>query len=255
MPQPAFEVCPFSEDQLFQHLGNELFGPADVAEHGRAKYLGRYLSDVGARTIVVEYEYTDGDYLDDFAAYYVKCFQPYHRRCKRLHFFAHAVTRDRFLGFVRGDTSPNEMQTFRDSYLGFVVARPLPDAIIGRTELRTYESDSGRRNYPCTCEYNANLFGIELSVRSLAFQEQDSVLAACATVALWCAFHKTAVLFGTPVPTPAAITRVANQVVHPARPVPSHGLNIQQICNSIRHVGLEPEVVQVGQNLPLISFS
>jgi hypothetical protein len=36
--------------------------------------------------------------------------------------------------------------------------------------------------------------------------------------------------------------------------VPSHGLNLHQICNSIRHVGLEPEVVQVGPDTPLVSL-
>src|SRR5262249_11915005 len=37
-------------------------------------------------------------------------------------------------------------------------------------------------------------------------------------------------------------------------PVPSHGLNLHQICNSVRHVGLEPEVVQVRPHTPLVSL-
>ncbi len=251
---PDFEVFPFTEDHLFQNLGNDLLGPDVIRNHVRAKYLSRYLQDLEAKTLIVEYDYTDGDYLDDFASYYVKCFHPYPRRCKRLHFFACPITRDKFLGLVRGDLQSTQEDGFRNAYLGFVIARPLPDAIIGRTALSTYPPDGDRRHYPCTRLYNANLFGVELVVRSLAFQEQDSVLAACATVSLWCAFHKTAELFGTPVPTPVEITRVANRVVHPARPIPSHGLDIQQICNSIRSLELEPEVVVVRGNVPLVSL-
>jgi hypothetical protein len=250
----TFEVLPFSEEHLFQNLANELLGPVEISDHGRAKYLSRYLRDIKTQTIVVEYEYTDGDYLDDFSTYYVKCFYPYKRRCKRLHFFACTIIREAFLDFVRGDLQPQEADNLRKAYLGFVIARPLPNAIIGRTVLSTYDTDGGRRNYPCTRSYKAHLFGIELNVCSLAFQEQDSVLAACATVALWCALQKTAELFGTLAPTPAAITRVANQVAYPARPIPSHGLNIQQICNSIRHQELEPEVVEVRKNVPLVSL-
>ncbi|MCI0640637.1 MAG: hypothetical protein L0Y72_07140 [Gemmataceae bacterium] len=249
----AFEVLSFSEQCLCQALANDKFVPAEVGDHGRAKYLSGYLRDIGAQTIVVEREYIDGDYLDDFAAYYVKCFHNYERRCKRLHFFSTAFTHDQILASILKRDGSDE-RPLKDSYLGFIVARPLPDAIIGRTVLRTYDDDGGRRNYPCTKDYKANFFGIDLAIRSLAFQEQDSVLAACATVSLWCAFHKTADLFGTTTPSPATITRVANQVVQPARPVPSHALSIHQICNSIRQALLEPEIFPVRANVPLVSL-
>lgn len=251
---PAFVVRPFTPDNLYEGLSNELMAATVVAAYPRAKYLAAYLATIQAQTIVVENEYTDGDYLDDFASYYVKCFHPYLRRCTRLHFFSTTFDEQRLKQLILDELPEDEAKGIRESYLGFVVARPLPDAIIGRTVLKTYDSDCDRRQYPCARPYDANLFGVKLSVRSLAFQEQDSVLAACATVALWSAFHKLTTMFGTPAPTPVEITRVANQINLPSRPVPSHGLNLQQICNSIRHVGLEPEVVQVGPNTPLVSL-
>jgi hypothetical protein len=254
MNDPPFRVLPFSRDNLFKSLSNARFDPPAVAKHNPAAYLDSYLTDLGAKTIIVESEYTDGDYLDDFSSYYVKCFRDYHRRCKRLHFFDRDFDEPTFRNLILGNVSRTEGQAMKDSYLGFVVARPLPDAIIGRTALKHYDNDGGRRNYPATKEYKANLFGVELSVRSLAFQEQDSVLAACATVALWSAFHKTAELFGTPIPTPVEITKAANQIELPARPIPSHSLTLQQICNSIRHVGLEPEVIQVRPSTPVPSL-
>ncbi len=249
-----FRVLSFTSDHLFASLGNPVRSPAEVAAHGGVQYLRRYLEFLGARTIVVENDYTDADYLDDYASYYVRCFRAYDRRCKRLHFFDRAFDKQEFLQLIRGELLSWYALGLKGSYLGFVVARPLPEAIIGRTLLKTYSPDNGRRNYPCTRTYKANLFGVELTMESLPFQEQDTVLAACATVSLWSAFHKTADLFGTATPTPAEITRVANQVIQPGRPLPSHGLSIQQICNSIRHVGLDPEVVEMRNSTPIVSL-
>jgi hypothetical protein len=249
-----FDVLPFTPDHLFASLGNAFRTPAEVAAHRGAQYLRRYLEFLQVQTIVVENGYIDGDYLDDFATYYVRCFRPYERRCKRLHFFDRTFDKQEFLQLIRGDLPRGHVPDLTGCYLGFVVVRPLPEAIIGRTLLRTYPSDNGRRNYTCTRTYKANLFGIELSVESLPVQEQDTVLAACATVSLWSAFHKTAELFGTATPTPAEITRIANQVIQPGRPLPSHGLSVQQICNSIRHVGLDPEVVEMRNSTPIVSL-
>lgn len=223
----------------------------EVRENRRVKYLSGYLTSLGVKTIVAENGYTDGDYLDDYANYYVKCFAQYSRRCKRIHFFSREIQQADLLKLLTEEDSSAALQ---DSYLGFVVARPLPSAVIGRTVLATYSPDGGRRNYSCTKTYRANLFGTDLEICSLAFQEQDTVLAACATVALWCAFHKTADLFGTAAPSPAEITRAANRIGFENRPFPSHGLTLGQMCNAIEAVGLEPEVVTCGPNVPLISL-
>ncbi len=254
---PPFTVVPFTKKNFFKGLSNQFFTPAEVENHGRAQYLYGYLSELGAKSIVIEHDYTDKDYLDDFAAYYVRCFTDYNRRCKRLHFFGTRRGRlsdKTFLSLLKGILSKKRRKWLRDAYLGFVVARPLPGTIIGRTVLKTYGAEKGRRNYPCVREYSVNLFGLDLSIKSLAFQEQDAVLAACATVSVWCCLHKTGYLFGTPIPTPADITRVANQVVSYGRPVPSHGLNVVQICNAIRQTGLEAEVVTVRPDTPLLSL-
>ena len=249
-----FEVLPFSREQLCLAISNPHASSAILADEEKIKYLSDYLSAINAKTIIVEHEYIDGDYLDDFSSYYVKCFKDYERKCKRLHFFSAEVSAEDLTQAITGKDSPPVLAKIRDSYVGFVVARPLPDAVIGRTALATYPPDGGRRNYTCTRQYAVNLYGIELGVRSLVFQEQDNVLAACATVALWCAFHKTAELFRTSIPTPAQITTFANEVVNHTRPIPSHGLNIQQICNAIRNVGLDPEVVLVNSSLPVPSL-
>jgi hypothetical protein len=255
-PNAAFAVLQFSSANLFRFLGNERCSPDEVAQQPRAQYLYGYLHDIGAQTIVVENVYTDGDYLDDFASYYVRCYAEYDRCCRRLHFFSDSVTTEILAGLVVGTLPSDRAKIVGDGYLGFVVARPLPSAVVGRTVLRTYPTANGRRHYTVVRDYESHLFGTKLRVRSLPFQEQDSVLAACATVALWCAFHKTAELFGTTAPRPSVITGAANRGFHRGRLVPSHGLIVEEMCQAVRDVGLEPELVDCYErNVPLISLA
>lgn len=254
-----FKICNgFTWNEFAEVLLNGFSSKISIEKHTQAIYLMGYLNEINALAMLVEEDYTDGDYLDDFAAYYVRCHENYHRRCKRIHFFSRSIEEVQFSKIISGNAENREKGEFCDSYLGFIVVRPLPRAIIGRTVLKTYPTDMERRNYTCVKDYNVNLFGIDLSIKgSLAFQEQDTVIAACATVSLWCCFHKTAELFGTPAPRPAAITRVANQVVTHSRTFPSNGLIVQQMCDAIRQVGLEPEVFNIPKELdkfPLVDL-
>ena len=177
-------VCPFSPSDFYSALANPHAPREEVERHSHAKYLFGYLSDLRAESIVIEDPYTDADFLDDYTAHYARCFADYKRRCKRVHFFRRTFTDSEVRALLRRCLSKEEQQALQRDYLGFVVARPLPRTIVGRTILRTLD-DEARRRFPATRTYRANFFGVELKVEGLAFQEQDSVLAACATVALW----------------------------------------------------------------------
>lgn len=150
-----------------------------------------------------------------------------------------------------GGESP-EGERLRDAYLGFVVIKPLPQTFIGRTCLKTYDDDNGRRHYPVTRDYPVHLAGLELSVRSLAFQEQDTVVAACATSALWSVLHGTGVLFHHRLDSPVEITRHATRNIPSlGREMPNRGLQPLQMAAAIRDVGLEPEVARFATALTL----
>src|SRR5436309_2577451 len=146
MTEP-FEALQFSSANLFRALSNKYCLPDDVAAQDHANYVYRYLHSIGTKTIIVEYNYTDGDYLEDFASYYVRCYEPYDRCCKRLHFFAEDLTPASLRSLVLGEAASDRAHTLRKSYLGFLVARPLPSAIVGRTILKTYDPDGDRRHY------------------------------------------------------------------------------------------------------------
>jgi hypothetical protein len=254
----ACRVLPFEELHFFEELSSDACSFSETSNNERAKYLFRYLRDLGANTIVSEKDYTDGDYLEDYSAYYVRCHNKYSGHCKRIHIFGFQFDKKIFSRMITRDYSKSESthyQAISKSYKGFVIARPLPKAIIGRTLLTSYSSDNGRRQYVTLRSYTVNLFGLQLEIMSLPFQEQDKVLAACATVALWSAFHKTADLFGTPAPRPAEITKIAYEAGGiDTRLFPSSGLTVRQMAHAIRSVGLEPELIEVSPSKPLVSI-
>jgi hypothetical protein len=244
---PAYEVEAYSPDRLIQILVSKSdASKARVKNKTHLSYLDGYFQKLDAKTILIENDYFDRDYLEDYAAYYARCFHQYERRCTRLHFFTTQFDRERFSALLRAEKGAISVKELRESYLGFMVVRPLPSTIIGRTCLKTYPEEE-RRSFPTTREYEANLFGISLPVDSLAFQEQDQAVAACATSALWSAFHKTGLLFQHPIPSPVEITQAANERFPLAsRGIPSKGLTVEQMAGAIRAVGLEPFLIDVS---------
>lgn len=248
-----YTISAFGEAEFFSALPGTPCTLEDVKNNGRVKYLVDYLRYLGCKTIITELDYVDADYLDDYASFYSKSFDRIPSRCRRLHLFSCDISAEEFESALG---CPERSSLFEPNYLGFVVSRPLPAAIIGRTLLKTYPPDQGRRQYTATRPYRVNLFGIDLMIESLAYQEQDTSLAACATVALWSCFQKTQELFpSTTAPTPVAITKAANRLQLAARSFPSRGLEIQQICNAISAVGLDPEVYPVTKDLPFVSLA
>jgi hypothetical protein len=215
------------------------------------EYFRSYFDYIQAKTILIENNYIDHDYLEDFSGYYVKCFKKYPRKCCRFHFFSHHFSSEDFHKFLSNkEDSELNKEVLSSSYLGFVVVKPLPVTIIGRTCLKTYPTNGTKRYFPITRTYEANLFGLSLPVNTLAYQEQDSVTAACATSALWSVFQGTGKLFQHIIPSPVEITRAAtNNLPIESRVLPNKGLNAHQMANAIRHVGLEPLFI----NIPNIS--
>lgn len=238
-----YEVHDYSIDTL-RHLLRDHSGATDpvIERKLHVDYFEDYFSEIGAKTIVVELGYIDRDYLNDYTHHYATCFAEYERTCARLHFFSASFSK-RQLSILLGGRSKRLARELPNSYLGFVVVKPLPETIVGRTCLRTYNSNQGRRVYPITRKYSANLFGLELAVDSLAFQEQDRAVAVCATSALWTVFQGTGALFHHPFLSPFEITVTATERSTPETRTLLRGLNTDQLAKAVRSVGLEPYVV------------
>lgn len=212
-----------------------------VALKPHVDYFVDYCNAIGVKTIVVEPEYVDRDYLEDYAGYYVRCFADYRSTCSRLHFFNFKFSSQQFSRCLLGKGLKLKTQMQQPgNYLGFVVIKPLPRTIVGRTCLQAYPAED-RRHFVVR-DYKVNLYGIELTVHgTLAFQEQDHAAAACATSALWSAFQGTSRVFNHHIPSPVEITKEALQrFPMTERGLPNSGLTDIQMANGIRSVGLDP---------------
>jgi len=176
---PYESIDKLIEDLVKERASNEIV--KNKKQHNR--FLSGYLNSIGAKSYVIENKYVDKDFLTDYTLYYAKCFKDYGRLCKRVHFFNKEYTKKEISDVFFGVGKNEEIQSLQESYLGFIIIKPLPETVIGRTCLKTYEENNGR-NYLTTRLFHANLFGIDLDVKTLPFQEQDSVVSACATSAL-----------------------------------------------------------------------
>lgn len=240
-------VYPYSEEALAEALSNEFTPTTVILEKSHFRYFKEYLGAGGihCQTIVIEEEYVSKDFLQDYVSYYAFCFEKYPKFCKRIHFFAKRFNDQEFEEIIlKSETNQKE---FWLSYQGFIVVKPIPTKIIGHTILTTYkiEEESKTRNFWGTREYTIHVFGNEVKIKSLAFQEQDSVVAACATTAIWSMLNKASVDFHTILKSPSQITKDAD-IVSPdgSRLFPNKGLNLNQICHAIFNSGLVSEIKQ-----------
>lgn len=187
-------VSVFEKDTL-SNLVRESFGSdfPDILQKKQISYIFRYLKDLAAASIVLEFDYLDRDYLEDYSRYYVKRFSANGSKCARLHFFSKKVDHGMIERALACPEARAVVGALQDAYLGYVIIKPLPKTFIGRTCLRMYPQLRYKLNKKraISRSYNVDLFGIRLAVESVAFQEQDKVVSACATTAIWSSIHAT----------------------------------------------------------------
>lgn len=231
-------VFPFFSEKLESQLG----------ESAQGKYICGYLKTLGAKTCVLEDEYVDKDFTVDYQKFYCRSFKDDGKFTKRIHFFTELFSTDNF----KYSLINNDVGLLNDSYLGFVVIRPIKDQngqpFIGRTLVKTYPVGNGKKRCFITGEYASSLFGIPLKINSLPFQAQDQGVSACATIALWAAIHPLRRLFGIPGHSPAEITEMSTSLPAPFRKFPSDGLTMEQMVNYIKLIDLDVEYIEAINN-------
>lgn len=217
-----------------------------VLNKPQINFIEDHLHALGAKTIVVETGYIDHDFVEDYSFYYSRCFRSYKPRCARFHCFEKKYDKE-FIESVILDEDSNSENELNKSYLGFVIIRPLVDTIIGRTCMIPSKDDVISNYFHAKCEIKVSFFGIALSVKCMPFQEQDSMVAACATTALWSALNVTGRLFCHSIMTPSRITLTAKERgVSLYRALPNRdGLSINEMAYTIRRMGLDVVCVDV----------
>lgn len=204
------------------------------------KYLLQYLESIGAHSVIIERNYFDKDYLDEFSHFYSKSARGYQNICERWHFFSLKVDRDFFLKAL--EEVDEKANLVKDSYLGFCVIRPLTITPFGHTVLSQYkDTDLSVARVVCSRLYHTHVAGFNLSVTGLSWQQQDTAVGACATISLWTALHSSSFDEYHAIPTTAQITIAAHKTASlGSRIFPSNGLNVYQVCEAIKELGLSP---------------
>lgn len=254
MPTQKIEFLDFTEGKITEILN--LHNPPFLRDNPfrQLDYIEQYVREIQCKTIVIEEHYIDRDYMEDHSVFYSRNLFPVSNSCRRAHFFSltKQEVQSQFSSLVSVGISSGE-ETYRTAcadfskdYLGFTVIKPLEGSPVGRTVLRCYKREAPGnfiRNFNCTLDYKTHLAGVELTVRGLAFQQQDVGVSACATTALWSALHKAGDFEKITPSTPAQITLLASQHALPyGRPMPSEGLSVDQMCQAAQSLGVPPNL-------------
>jgi hypothetical protein len=211
-------------------------------------YLDNYLNQLQNHNenekifFIYEEQYIDKYYLDDYAQYYAKCFNAYSKYTSRVHFFKSAMNLQEFeedfkRGIIGDEQSLNRLQ---ECYLGFMIIRPIANTFISNISFKTVSQADNKRIL--TKRYDINLYGIKLYIDTIPMQEQDRVVSACATVALWTFYHASKVMCHNSIPSPSNITKsafLAQDGV--AREFPNNGLTPAMMLKSIKQNHCSPD--------------
>ena len=233
----GYLVSPFSSNNLKESLGDT----------NQGNYFLRYLSDLNAKTCVLEEDYVDRDYIIDYQKFYSRSFKDYKKTTTRIHFFGRDFHTADFEDLLENSyldlVVSSNVKKLQESYLGFVVVKDIEDLngnpMIGRSILKTYPSQVGEGKRVFIKEKNyVSLFGIPLVIQSLPFQVQDQGVGGCATITLWSAIHPLSNSFGTPKHSPAEITEVATSY-----PSEFRALSLLDNCGTAS-IGLDIEVIK-----------
>ncbi len=201
-------------------------------------YIAGYLSTyLGAKSAIVETDYVDRHYVEEYSAHYARLLHPPPKASTRLHFFQTRLTEAALDDALQADSAESMETLLQGAYLGFVVLRPLPDTPVGRTILAVPSSEGANRQYsPAWGRHLVHLFGVELTIRGLPFQQQDVAVGACATTALWSMLAGCVRRDGGRTPTPGQVRQAASRRHRGLGP----GLDKQQIADAIHAFGRRP---------------
>ncbi len=214
-----------------------------VKQKRQISYLDKYLEFFSWEEntkifFVLENKYIDRHFLEDYSEYYVRCFTNYKKYCSRIHFFQSEDSdfKSKFDEVLSQNRDIGEFS----SYLGFIVIRPIPQTFLARICLKIYfENSDSKHIIRQMC--NVSLFGIKLEIETIACQEQDRILSACATSALWSFFHAHPSTTNLQLPSSSFITKTAYSEENGFEgEFPNTGLSTEMICRSLRVNGLVP---------------
>ncbi len=181
-------------------------------------------------TMVLETDYIDAVYRNCYYSYFSTKLKSYDRFCVRMSFFEPVFSSiDEFFAL--------EETRIRDSYLGFLVIRPLGKCI-GRNAISPKAKVNPASSIKvCLTDINASCLGVKLRVKAFPHSSQDGEFMTCAETTTWTLaeyFGNKYVLYKPLLPS-TLFESLELQAVE--RLVPSQGLSIEQISMALSRQG------------------
>lgn len=249
------EIFQLASDEGVKSLRRFLYGAGDIDVP--FKHIIEHVKSLGAASAVVEPNYVDRDFIDEYSYFYSKTFKRYENKCIRVHFFSAEVD----------ESAVAERRLDNAAYLGFFVLRPTDFLRVGRTILKPpikklpdigplavakEETERPGAFALCQATFTVNLYGNSLSVKGTPFMQQDKQVGACAHVGLWMAARYLHQADGYAWNSTVDIAQKATTHWIHGKDVPAGkgGLDLQQLADAVRQLDMQPLVYVKRKEAP-----
>lgn len=194
-----------------------------------------------------ETNYVDKVYRDSYYHYYSSKLFAYQRNCIRISLFNDKVDSSDFW-------DKDMTEKLRKNYLGFIVLRPTPPHLIGRSvisPLAKRDSDF----VTCKSIFQTTANGQKFKIEGFPHSSQDNETITCAETTIWALMEYFSSKYSEY--SPVLPSKIIKTLAHVSseRQVPSKGLNIAQMSFALREFGFGTRIygkVQYGNDFESI---
>lgn len=202
----------------------------------------------GCTDVIVERNYIDKEYLDEFSFFYSTSFKNYDRFCTRLHFFNDNLNKELEINFNEEFTlTGSQKDVLQKRYLGFCVIRPTEKYRVSRSIIKPYIENPRDIFIISQSTYRVNLNGTCLSISGMPFMQQDSQSGVCASADLMMLSAFMHEVYRHRLCTSPEISLIANKFLGSDRSFPNRGLTVSHMMSALSEMGYSP-VVYSRQN-------
>ena len=187
-------------------------------------------------TVVVEYEYVDSIYRDEYYNFYATKFYEYRRNGIRLSFVEGGILTE---GESLDYSKRNELVR---GYLGFIVLRPL-QACVGRNVISCRAKKEAYADISiCKVKVESTVAGIKVLAEGFPHSSQDSEMMTCAETSLWSVleYYGNKYSHYKPILSSEIVDTLKTTAIQ--RQLPSNGLTFNQVTRCLRNFGFSPRI-------------
>lgn len=245
-----YSVLHFNKESFALALSNKNTPKERVESKKQFPHIYAYIQSLNCKSILIEDKFTSYDYLEDFIRNYTLSNQVLDKFVKRVHFFSQEFTQEELKQIIE----EGKIGDLQKAYLGFIIIKPISKRSIGYTILKTPKVKNGKI---LTRKYVLSLVGFNLSISALAYQEQDKIVSACATTAIWIVLNKAReVHSNVRFDSPSWITKNATIDYEGGnRNIAKTGLDTITISKALRLANLNTHIYRGSEKWPVIRYS